>query len=134
MRYLGVVAAALIVLPPATVAAAGHPWQLATATSVTAGVNSRSTFAIDAYVTLPLSCYATRILTYKITQGLNREFAVYQQQPPALCTGGPYKCTVRQTFALPIQQKFEVFTKGKTWEVHLAMHEPMPVEPMCHKS
>ncbi|MBV8353775.1 MAG: hypothetical protein JO101_00510, partial [Candidatus Eremiobacteraeota bacterium] len=55
MRYLGEGAAALIVLPPATAAAAGHPGQLATATSVTAGVNSRSTFAIDAYVTLPLS-------------------------------------------------------------------------------
>jgi hypothetical protein len=133
MRYLGLGAAALVLLSPSVAAAASHPWQLATATSVTAGVNSKSTFVIDAYVTLPMSCYVTRIMTYKITQGLHRSFAVYQQQPAGMCTGPAYKCTVSQTFMLPIQSPFEVYTKGKEWPVHLGMHAPTPMEPMCHK-
>jgi hypothetical protein len=46
-----------------------------------------------------------------------------------------YKCTVvSPTFNLPIPHKFDVMTKGKTWEVTLASHAPAPLEPECRKS
>ncbi len=45
-----------------------------------------------------------------------------------------YKCTAEASFSLPIQHTFEVHSKGKTWEVHLAMEPPTPTQPMCRKS
>jgi hypothetical protein len=134
MRHLGFAAAALLVLLP-TPAVSAASWQPATATTVSAGVNSRSTFVIQAYVTLPQSCDAARIVTYAVTTGLNRSFIVVQQAPSSTCKGTTmYKCTVvSPSFSLPIQHKFDVHSKGKTWVVHLAMQAPTPTEPICAK-
>ncbi|HET6276233.1 MAG TPA: hypothetical protein VFE16_09925 [Candidatus Cybelea sp.] len=135
MRHLRLAAVALLVLPPAIVAAATPSWTTATATSVTAGVTSKSTFQIVAYVTLPQQCDMSRIRTLDITSQLHRSFIVEQMPPSTTCSGKPaYKCTVMSpTFRLPIQHKFEVETKGKTWEVPLSMESPHPMEPMCGK-
>ncbi len=130
MRYLGLAMAALLGLPP-TIAPAATSWQTATATSVTGGVSSKSTFVIDAYLTMPQSCYAARIRTYTVSTGLHRTFIVEQRGGP-MCSGSAYKCTVTQNFMLPIQQPFDVYTKGKVWHVHLTMHPPTPIPPMCH--
>ncbi|HEY6327287.1 MAG TPA: hypothetical protein VIW73_12325 [Candidatus Cybelea sp.] len=132
MRHLGFIAVALLILP-SSIAAAAPSWQTATATSVIAGVNSRSTFAIDAYVTLPQSCYTARIRTYAVTTGLNRSFIV-EQRAGSACSGAAYSCVAAQTFALPIQHKFDVHTKGKTWRVTMGEHIPAPTQPLCHKS
>jgi hypothetical protein len=134
MRHFGLAAAALLVLTPSMASAAGHPWQLAKATTVMAAVNSHTnTFVIDAYVTLPMSCYATSVQTHSVTSDLNRAFAVMQQQPSSMCTGPAYSCVASGTFRLPIQHTFNVYTKGKVWHVHLGTHPPTPTQPMCHK-
>jgi|HubBroStandDraft_4_1064222.scaffolds.fasta_scaffold00002_15 hypothetical protein len=136
MRHLRLAAFALLVLPPAIVAAATPGWQTATATSVNAGVTSKSTFQIQAYVTLPQSCDMARIRTLAITSQLHRSFIVEQMAPSAPCTGKTvYKCTVvSPNFSLPIPHKFDVDSKGKTWGVTLSMASPQPVEPLCRKS
>jgi hypothetical protein len=132
MRNLGLAAAVLLVLLP-SIASADTSWKPATATSVIAGINSRSTFVIDAYVTLPQSCYAARVRTYAVTAGLNRSFIV-EQRGGSMCSGAPYSCVAAQTFSLPIQHKFDVHTKGKTWRVTMGAHAPAPTQPLCHKS
>ncbi len=133
MRHFGL-AAALLVLSP-SIAAAAPAWHKATATSVNAGVNTRSTFVIQAYVTLPQSCYATHIRTYAITSQLNRSFVVEQMGPSPACKGpANYKCAVSASFMLPIEHKFDVFSKGYMWIVRLAMKPPTPIEPQCRKS
>ena len=133
MRYLALTAAALLVVPPTMAPAASQPWQTATATSVIAGISGRSTFVIDAYVTLPQSCYAARVQTYAVTTGLNRSFIVVQRGG-SMCSGPAYSCVAAQTFNLPIQHKFDVHTKGKTWRVTVGAHIPAPTQPMCRKS
>jgi hypothetical protein len=135
MRYLCLAATALLFLPP-SVAAASPTWQPATATSVTAGVNSKSTFVIQADVTLPQSCDAARIRTLSLSKQLHRAFIVEQLAPSSPCSGKTiYKCTVvSPTFSLPIPHKFEVESKGHTWEVQLAAEAPTPMGPICRKS
>lgn len=136
MSPIRLAAIALFVLPPSIVAAAAPSWQTATATSVAAGVTSKSTFAIQAYVTLPQECDAARIRTLAITSQLHRSFIVEALPPSSPCTGKTvYKCAVMSpNFKLPIPHKFEVESKGKTWEVALAMESPAPMEPACRKS
>jgi hypothetical protein len=136
MRHFRLAAIAMLVLPPSIVAAATPSWQPATATSVSAAATSKSTFAIQAYVTLPQQCDAARIRTLAITTQLHRSFIVEQLPPAAPCTQKPvYKCTVvSPNFKLPIPHKFEVESKGKTWEVQLALEPPQPIEPICRKS
>ncbi len=135
MRYLRLAALALFVLPPALAAAATPSWQPATATSVNAGITSKSTFVIQAYVTLPQQCDAARIRTLAMNSQLHRSFIVEQLPPSSPCTGKTaYKCAVvSPTFQLPIPHKFEVESKGKTWEVTLPMASPSPMEPLCRK-
>jgi hypothetical protein len=135
MRHFRLAAIALLVLPPSIVGAATPSWQPATATSVSAGVNSKSTFVIQAYATLPQQCYAARIRTLAITRQLHRSFIVEQLPPSSPCTGKTnYRCTVvSPSFNLPIPHKFEVDSKGKTWEVELATKPPTPIEPICRK-
>ncbi len=136
MRNFRLVATlAMLVLPPAIAAAATPTWKPATATMVSAGVKSKSTFIIQAYVTLPQSCDAARIRTLSITSQLHRSFIVEQMPPSSMCSGKTvYTCTaVSPEFRLPIQQPFEVDSKGKTWKVALAMHPPTPMPPMCPK-
>jgi hypothetical protein len=137
LRFFATIVSATVTalaLPPAMASAAS--WQTATATSVSAGVNSKSTFVIQAYVTLPSSCDAARIRTYGISSQLHRSFIVEQMQSSSSCTPKPvYKCTVvSPSFGLPIPHAFEGKSKGKTWQVHLAMEAPTPIEPMCRKS
>jgi len=135
MRHLRIAAIALLILPPAIVAAATPSWQPATATSVSAGVTSKSTFQIQAYVTLPQECYAARIRTLAMNTELHRSFIVEQLAPSSPCSGKTvYKCTVASpNFILPIPHKFEVDSKGKKWGVTLSMASPQPIEPMCRK-
>lgn len=133
MRYLALSVAALLVVPPTVAPAASSGWQPASATSVIAGISSRSTFVIDAYVTLPQSCYAARVQTYAVTTGLNRSFIVVQRAG-SMCSGPAHSCVAAQTFSLPIQHKFDVHTKGKTWHVTMGEHVPPPTQPMCSKS
>jgi hypothetical protein len=133
-----VVSAAVALLAlPAPMSAANMPsWSRATATSVTAGVNSKSTFKIVAIVTLPQSCDIARIRTYGVNSQLHRSFIVEQSPPSGPCSQKTmaYSCTVvSPSFGLPIPHAFEVVTKGKTWEVHLSMESPMPSGPMCPK-
>lgn len=135
MFRLRLAAAALLVLPPAIVAAATPSWSPATAMSVNAGITSKSTFRIDAVVTLPQQCDMARIRTLAITSQLHRSFIVEQMPPASTCTQKTvYTCTVvSPNFQLPIPHKFEVETKGKTWEVPLSMESPHPMPPMCNK-
>lgn len=135
-RHLGIaVAFALLVVAPAT-AVSATTWQPATATMVTAGIASKSTFLIQAYVTLPQSCDIARIRTYGMTTELHRSFIVEQMPPSGACAQKVvYKCTVvSRAFSLPITHTFDVESKGKTWKVTLAMHTPAPVQPMCKTS
>jgi hypothetical protein len=134
MRHLRFTAAiALLALAPSIAAAASSP-QLATATIVNGGITSKSTFVVQAYVTLPQSCYAARFQQILETPHLHRHFAVLQVAPSSTCTGPQYKCTVvSSNYNLPIQQPFEVATKGKVWEIHLGTHPAQPIEPMCRK-
>jgi hypothetical protein len=136
MRRFGLAAIALLVIPPATTPAATPSWQTATATSVSGAITSSSTFVIQAYVTLPQSCDAARIRTVSINTQLHRSFIVEQLPPSSPCTGKTvYNCTVvSPTFRLPIQQPFNVESKGKTWKTHLAKKPPTPVEPICRKA
>ncbi len=124
-----------LVFAPAIAAAASPSWQPATATVVSAGVK-KSTFIIQAYVTLPQSCDTARIRTLSINSQLHRSFIVEQMAPSSPCSGKTaYKCTVvSPEFQLPIQHPFEVESKGKAWEVAPAMEPPTPVEPMCRKA
>ena len=133
MRHLGLAAVVLLVLPP-SMAAADTSWKPATATTVIAGINSQSTFVIDAYVTLPQSCYAARVRTYAVTTGLNRSFIVEQTRSGRCAAAPPTDAWQRQTFSLPIQHKFEVHSKGKTWQVTMGEHAPAPTQPLCRKS
>lgn len=129
MRIFGLTAIALLILPP-TPSAAAPSWQTAPATSVNAGANGPSTFMVQAYVTLPSSCTATRIRTYKVTSGLNRSFIVEEQ--PLLCSPAKARrCTVQSTFRLPIEHKFYVYTRGQAWHVTLQQRVPPPIEPIC---
>jgi len=136
MRFYALTAACALLTfsAPSTASAAGS-WSTATATMVTAGVTSNSTFVIHAYVTLPTQCDSARIRTLAVTSQLHRSFIVEQMPPSGTCAGKTmYKCTVASPhFNLPIPHKFEVKSKGKTWEVTLAMHEPQPMQPMCSK-
>ena len=135
MRYLPLAIAIALLLPPALVRAATPSWQPATATMVSGGIASKSTFVIQAYVTLPQACDAARIRTESISSQLHRSFIVEQLPPSSPCTGAIYKCTVvSPAYHLPLQQPFEVHSKGKTWEVHLAMEPPNPTPPSCRKS
>jgi hypothetical protein len=135
MRHFLLAAIALLVLPPSIVAAATPSWQPATATSVGAGVNSKSTFLIQAYLTLPQQCDAARIRSSVVSLHAHRYFLVEQLPSSSPCTQKTiYKCTVvSPSFPLPIPHRFEVESKGKTWEVQLAMKPPTPIEPICRK-
>lgn len=137
MRFYAFVAtAALLAVSAPGPASAAATWSKAPATSVTAGVTGKSTFQIHAYVTLPTQCDSTRIRTLDITSQLHRSFIVEMMPPSAMCSGKKnYQCTVASPhYNLPIPHKFEVDTKGKTYEVTLDMHEPQPMQPMCNKS
>ena len=125
---------ALLALAPSIAAAAGAP-QPATATSVNGGITSNSTFLVQAYVTLPQSCYTARIQQVLETPHLHRHFLVLQVPPSAKCTGPQYKCTVvSPNYNLPVQQPFEVDSKGNVWKIHLGTHPPQPIAPVCRKS
>jgi hypothetical protein len=132
MRYLFLAAIALLVLPP-SIAAAAPSWAPATATSVEAGGNGHSTFVIQAYLTLPTQCHAARIRTATLSMSGHRSFVVEQMASSSPCSQAQYKCTVVGTFNLPVTAKFEVDSKDKKWEVHLAADRPTPVQPMCRK-
>lgn len=134
MRHFRIAAAFMaIVLSPAIAGAAS--WQPATATAVRAGVSSKSTFVIMAYVTLPSRCNVARISTLNVTSQLHRSFVVEQMPGPTMCPEEPiYHCAVvSPTFRLPIPHKFDVESKGKTWPVTLAAERPNPTPPMCAK-
>lgn len=134
MRHFRTVAAFMaIVLAPAIAGAAS--WQPATARAVQGGVSSKSTFVIVAYVTLPQQCDVARIRTLNVTSQLHRSFIVEQMPGSSTCTGKTvYNCmVVSQNFMLPIPHKFDVETKGKTWEVTLGASAPSQVKPMCAK-
>jgi hypothetical protein len=136
MRFYALAATcALLALSAPVTASAAASWSPATATMVTSGVTSKSTFVVQAYVTLPTQCDSARIRTLAMTTQLHRSFIVEQMAPSSACSGKTmYKCTVvSPTFNLPMQHKFEVESKGKTWEVELGMHAPQPMEPMCKK-
>ncbi|MBV9334231.1 MAG: hypothetical protein JO146_09500 [Candidatus Eremiobacteraeota bacterium] len=135
MRFYTFATACALLALSAPVTASAASWSPATATMVTSGVTSKSTFVVQAYVTLPTQCDSARIRTLGITSQLHRSFIVEQMPPSGACAGKTmYKCSVvSPTFNLPMQHKFEVESKGKTWEVELGMHAPQPMEPMCKK-
>lgn len=133
--YALAAACALLALCAPVSAPAAASWSPATATAVTAGITSNSTFAIHAYVTLPTQCDSARIRTFAVTSQLHRSFVVEQMPASSTCAGKKlYQCTVVSPhFNLPIPHKFEVKSKGKTWEVTLGMHEPQTMQPTCSK-
>lgn len=136
MRFYALAATcALLALSAPVSAPAAGTWSKATATTVTAGVTSKSTFVIQAYVTLPVQCDSARIRTLAVTSQLHRSFVVEMMPPSGTCAGKTmYQCAVMSPhFNLPIPHKFEVESKGKTWEVTLSMHEPEPMQPTCNK-
>jgi hypothetical protein len=134
MRHLRLAAIALLVLPP-SVAGAASSWQPATAMSASAGVDSKSTFVVQAYITVPNQCYAARIISSPISMHEHRYFTVEQMAPSSTCSQKTaYKCTVvSPSFPLPIPHKFEVDSKDKKWQVALTMETPAPMAPMCRK-
>lgn len=136
MHYIRYAAIALLVLTPSIASAATGSWQKATANSVVAGVNSKSTFKVQAQVALPNQCYAAGIVSSPISMHMHRYFTVMEMAPSSPCAQkSTYTCTVvSPSFPLPIPQKFEVDSKGKKWEVHLGMEAPTPAEPMCKKA
>jgi hypothetical protein len=133
MHYIRYAAIALLVLTPSVASAAS--WQKATANSVVAGVNSKSTFVVQAQVALPNQCYMARIISSPISMHMHRYFTVLQMAPSSTCAQkSTYTCTtVSPSFPLPIPAKFEVDSKDKKWETHLGSHAPAPAEPMCKK-
>lgn len=132
MRFYALVAAcAILAVSAPGAASAAATWQPATATMVTAGITSRSTFEIQAYVMLPQQCYSARIRTLAITSQLHRSFIVEELPSSTPCTDMIYKCYVSTSYKLPIQQPFDVMSKGKTWKVHLSMQPPTPMKPSC---
>ena len=136
MRFYALVAAcAMLAISAPGAASAAASWKPAPATAVTAGVTGKSSFVIHASVTLPTQCDSARIRTLAVTSQLHRSFIVEMMPPSSTCAGKPnYQCTVvSPTFSLPIPHKFEVDSKGKTWEVTLAMHEPTAMPPTCNK-
>ncbi|HEY1868758.1 MAG TPA: hypothetical protein VGG70_10725 [Candidatus Cybelea sp.] len=136
MRFYALIAAtALLAISAPGPASAAGTWSKATATAVTAGVTSKSNFVVQASVTLPTQCDSARIRTLAITSQLHRSFVVEMMPPSSTCAGKTnYQCTVTSPhYNLPIPHKFEVDSKGKTWEVTLAMEAPQPMPPMCNK-
>jgi len=135
MHYIRYAAIALLVLTPSIASAATGSWEKATANSVVAGVNSKSTFKVQAQVALPNQCYMASIISSPISMHMHRYFTVLQMAPSSPCAQKSlYTCTVvSPSFPLPIPETFEADSKGKKWEVHLGMHAPEPVEPMCKK-
>lgn len=134
MRYLRFVAAVAPLVIAPSIAAAAASWQPATVTMVSAGIASKSTFVIQASVTLPQSCDMARIRTYEMNSELHRSFIVEQMPPASPCSAPKtaYQCTVvSRAFSLPITHTFDVESKGKTSKVALAMEKPTPAEPMC---
>ena len=131
MRYLSLAAVALLALSPSIATAAS--WTPATATSVEAGNNGRSTFTIQAYLTLPTQCHAARIRTATLSMSGHRSFVVEQMASSSPCAAALYKCTVVASFNLPVTQQFEVDSQDKKWEIHLAPERPTPTQPMCRK-
>lgn len=134
MRYLHFAAAIALLVAAPSMAAAAPSWQPATATMVSAGIASKSSFVIQAQVTLPQSCDMAHIRTFSMNSELHRSFIVEQAPPSSPCKQPKtaYNCTVvSRAFSLPITHTFDVESKGKTWKVALAMEKPTPVEPMC---
>ncbi|MBV8498378.1 MAG: hypothetical protein JO003_03895, partial [Candidatus Eremiobacteraeota bacterium] len=109
MRHLCLVAVALLAFAT-TSAASAQTWIPVTAAKVNAGVNSKSTFVIQAWVALPLACYATRARVYHATSELNRSFIFEEKEPDSACGGSIVTCTISRTFALPIQHTIQVHT------------------------
>ncbi|HEX3457634.1 MAG TPA: hypothetical protein VHR97_06720 [Candidatus Baltobacteraceae bacterium] len=135
MHYIRYAAIALLVLTPSIASAATGSWQKATANSVVAGVNSKSTFVVQAQVALPNQCYMARIVSSPISMHMHRYFTVMEMAPSGVCAQKSlYTCTVvSPSFPLPIPTKFEADSKGKKWEVHLGTEAPAAAEPMCKK-
>ncbi len=116
-----------------TASAAG--WEPATATAVIAGAH-QSTFMVQAWVTLPQSCYAARIRSTPISLHAPRSFYVEEKAPAAPCkTQSAYRCTVLSpAFPLPIPHTIDVLSQGpKRWKVPVRTTEPGPVPPQCAK-
>jgi hypothetical protein len=135
MLHLRFAAAMALLAVASSIAAAASSPQLATATIVNGGITSKSTFVVQAYVTLPQSCYGARIAQVLQTPNFHRHFLVVQIPPSSNCAGPQYKCTVvSPNYNLPIQQPFEVDSKGNVSKVHLGTHPPQAIEPMCRKS
>ena len=135
MHYIRYAAIALLALTPSIASAATASWGKATANSVVAGVNSKSTFVVQAQVALPNQCYMARIVSSPINMQTHRYFTVEQMAPSSTCAQkSTYTCTiVSPSFPLPIPEGFEADSKDKKWHVHLGMEAPAAVQPMCKK-
>lgn len=135
MHYIRYAAIALLVLTPSIASAAAPSWGKATANSVVAGVNSKSTFVVQAQVALPNQCYMARIVSSPISMHAHRYFTVEQMAPSSACAQkSAYTCTVvSPSFPLPIPEGFEADSKDKKWHVHLGTEPPPAAPPMCKK-
>ena len=97
-------AMALLAFAPSIATAASSP-QLATATSVNGGITSKSTFMVQAYVTLPQSCYAARIQQVLETPNLHRHFLVLQVPPSSTCATNNYT-TSNSLLSIPVPSAY----------------------------
>lgn len=137
MRYLIILAAfSICFLSPGRASTSSPQWEPATAMTVTAGLNSRSTFVIQADVELPQSCYAAQIHQVRLDPKSAPYYLVEQQRVTTQpCTHVILKCSVvSATFGPPSPLQVLVKSKGpKEWNLKVNPTAPKPGRAACPK-
>jgi hypothetical protein len=108
-------------------------WVPAEATAVNADLNTKSTFIVQAYVTLPKPCYAARIRAMRLDPHSPRYFLVEALPPPGFCIEVVHHCVVESApFFFPIPHSVDVVSLGpKRWRVIVGSTVPKPAGPIC---
>jgi hypothetical protein len=108
-------------------------WVPAEATAVNAGLSTKSTFIVQAYVTLPKPCYVARIRAMRLDPHSPRYFLVEELPPSGFCISVVHHCVVESApFFFPIPQSIDADSLGpKRWHVIVGSTVPKPVRPIC---
>lgn len=137
MRYPFLLGMLLVTVLLPVGATASSTWQPATVTAVSAGLTSRSTFVIQAYVELPQPCYKVRIRQMRIDPKATPFYLVEEVRSTSNpCPDIVTKCTaVSSSFGPPAPSTILVMSKGpKKWNVQLQSTRPKPNGSLCQKS
>jgi hypothetical protein len=108
-------------------------WVAAEATSVNAGLNTKSTFIVQAYLTLPTPCYAARIRAMRLDPHSPRYFLVEELPPSGFCIEVVHHFVVESAPSFfPIPHSVDVVSLGpKRWHVIVGSTVPKPAGPIC---